>query len=167
MIFKGCRFFEGAVHVPMIIACPARFRSALRSDALVELVDLAPTLLDAARLEVPGWMQGRSLLPILTGNGDPSVHKSHVVCDFNDSVGYSPVQTQSQATMTFDGRFKMVIYHREGDLGELFDLQEDPGEFENLWNDSNLQTLKLKRMREHIDAVMGTISAGQPRVTTY
>ena len=167
LIFKGSRFFEGAVHVPLIFACPQRFQTELHSDALVELVDLAPTLLDAAGLDVPPRMQGQSLLPILTGSADPSVHKAHVVCDFFDSLGYSPANTQTQATMTFDGRYKMVIYHREGDLGELFDLQTDPGEFVNLWDEPSLQSLKLQRMRAHIDAFMSTISPGEPRVATY
>ena len=57
-----------------------------------EIVDEAPR------------MQGRSLLPIMTGKADSSIHKSHIVCDFNDSLGYSPVKTQTQATITFDGQ---------------------------------------------------------------
>jgi len=167
LLFKGSRFFEGAVHVPMIFACPQRFQSGLQSQALVELVDLAPTLLDAAGLDVPGAMMGQSLLPILNGQADPSVHKSHVICDFYDSLGYSPVDVPTQATMTFDGRYKMVIYHREGDLGELFDLDEDPGEFVNLWNEPTLEAFKLERMRAHIDAFMSTISPGLDRVAFY
>ena len=167
LIFKGCRFFDGAIHVPMVFSWPTRFQSNFRSDALVELVDLAPTLLEASGLRIPSAMQGKSLLPILAGDADPAFHKTHVACDFNDSVGYSPVDVPTQATMTFDGRYKMVVYHREGDLAELFDLKEDPGEFENLWNDPDLQTFKLKRLRQHIDAVMATISAGAERVTTY
>jgi hypothetical protein len=95
------------------------------------------------------------------------VHKSHVICDFYDSLGYSPVDVPTQATMTFDGRYKMVIYHREGDLGELFDLDEDPGEFVNLWNEPTLEAFKLERMRAHIDAFMSTISPGLDRVAFY
>jgi arylsulfatase A-like enzyme len=167
LIFKGCRFFEGAIHVPMIFSCPERFQTGLRSNALVELVDIAPTLLEAAGLDVPSSMQGESLLPILSGTAEPSTHKRHVVCDFYDSVGYSPVESQTQATMTFDGRYKMVLYHREGNLGELFDLQEDPGEFVNLWNEPGMESLKLDRMRAHIDAVMATISPGADRVAIY
>jgi arylsulfatase A-like enzyme len=167
LIFKGCRFFEGAVHVPLIFSCPERFQANLRSDALVELVDLAPTLLEAAGAEVPSSIQGRSLLPLLSGQAEQAAHRDMVVCDFNDSVGYSPVERPTQATMTFDGRYKMVMYHREDGLGELFDLQRDPGEFDNLWNDTDSQSLKVTRMQRHIDAVMATVSAGEERVATY
>jgi arylsulfatase A-like enzyme len=167
LLFKGCRFFEGSVHVPLIFSWPGRVQPGLRSNALVELVDLAPTLLEAAGVEVPWSIQGQSLLPLLTGRKDPSTHKDCVVCDFNDSVGYSVVQTPTQGSMTFDGRWKMILYHREGDLGELFDLHQDPGEFDNLWDHPEWQSFKLQRMRQHIDAFMTTISAGPPRVAAY
>lgn len=167
LIFKGCRFFEGSVHVPLIISCPERYSENLRSDALVELVDLAPTLLDCAGLNISMSMQGRSLVPILSGQADPAVHKSHVVCDFNDSVGYCPKDVHTQATMTFDGRHKLVVYHNEGDLAEWFDLKADPGEFDNLWNSSDNDAEKLNRLRAHTDAVMATIGRGAERVATY
>lgn len=167
LIFKGCRFFEGAVHVPLIISCPERFSSDHRSNALVELVDLAPTLMEVAGLPLPSSMQGRSLVPLLEDRADPRDHREMVVCDFNDSVGYSPIERPTQATMTFDGRTKMVMYHRENGLGELFDLQTDPGEFDNLWDDPTQQAFKLERMQRHIDALMATVSAGEDRIATY
>ena len=89
LVFKGCRFFEGAVHVPLILHWPGRVRAGLVAPALVELVDIAPTLLEAAGLAPPEAMQGRSLLPILEGRADPARHKARVVADFNDSLGYS------------------------------------------------------------------------------
>ena len=153
--------------MPLIISLPERFQSNVQSEALVELVDLAPTLLAAAELEIPLGMQGRSLLPLLTGEADAIGHRSFVVCDFYDSLGYSPVDTPTQATMTYDGRYKMVLYHREDDLAELFDLAADPGEFTNLWDDPSAGQFKLTRMRAHIDAVMATISPGGERVATY
>ena len=59
LVLKGCRFFEGLVHVPMIWSLPDRFCSGMVSEALVELVDIAPTLLEAAGLDMPEAMQGR------------------------------------------------------------------------------------------------------------
>ena len=75
LISKGCRFYEGLVRVPLIMALPGRFRDARRCEALVELIDIAPTLLDLAGVPHPPRMQGRSLLPILAGEcgaGRPS-----------------------------------------------------------------------------------------------
>ena len=153
LVFKGARFFDGSVRVPLIFSWPGEVVQTRVSDALVELVDIAPTLLEASGIEVPCSMQGKSLWPILTGQAEPSSHKQWVVSDFYDSCGYTEVDDETQATMTFDGRYKMVIYHRH-DLGELFDLHEDPGEFVDLWSDPAHQTLKLEVMHRHIDAVM-------------
>jgi arylsulfatase A-like enzyme len=86
LLLKGCRFFEALVHVPLVVSWPARFAGGRRSRALVELVDLAPTLLEAVGLPVPPEMQGRSLLPLLDGRAEPDVHKPYVFCEYWDAV---------------------------------------------------------------------------------
>ena len=78
LIQKGCRFYEGLVRVPLIFSWPGRFAQGLKSDALVELLDKAPTLLELAGLGVPERMHGRSLLPILTGEADANHHRDFV-----------------------------------------------------------------------------------------
>ena len=45
-----------------------------------------------------------------------------VVTDFNDFLGSSEISNYTQATMTFDGRYKIAIYHSHKGLGELYDL---------------------------------------------
>jgi arylsulfatase A-like enzyme len=109
LILKGCRFFEGLVHVPLIVSWPEGFRQGEVSEALVELVDIAPTLLEAAGLAVPEAMQGRSLAPILTGAADPHRHKAHVVCEYHDAIEGQPDHTHG--SMVFDGRYKTAVYH--------------------------------------------------------
>lgn len=161
LVLKGCRFFDGLVRVPMVWSCPGRFRPDLASEALVELVDIAPTLLEAAGLDVPWQMQGRSLLPILEGRADPHRHKRHVVSEFKDSIGGHPDHTHG--SMVFDGRFKSVVYHGHP-VGEIFDHDQDPGEFDNLWHDA---PLRADRLKAHLDALAGTISAGPPRSALY
>lgn len=164
LILKGCRFFEGLVHVPLIVSWPERFQQGQLSEALVELVDIAPTLLEAAGLAVPEAMQGRSLVPILTGAADPHRHKAHVICEYHDAIGGQPDHTHG--SMVFDGRYKTAVYHGHA-IGELYDLVEDPGEFRNLWDEPSARDLKLDRLKYHLDAMMGTVSAGPPRAVAY
>lgn len=166
LLYKGCRFFEGLVHVPLIVSWPGRVRAGIESPALVELVDLAPTLLEAAGLPVPSFMQGRSLFPLLTGGADPSAHKPHVVAEYNDALGSSRLPIPSHGTMYFDGRYKSIVYHGQ-DLGELFDLEADPGEFDDLWNDRGARDLRATLLRRHFDAIMATSSAGVERTGMY
>ncbi len=123
---KGCRFYEGLVHVPLIVSWPGQLRAGLRSAALVELLDLAPTLLEATGLPIPAHMQGRSLLPLLTGQAEPDRHR-----EYHDALA---LPGGSRATMLRDERHKLVVYHGQR-LGELYDLRDDPDEFSNLWDD--------------------------------
>lgn len=166
LLYKGCRFFEGLVHVPLIVAWAGQIRAGVVSDALVELVDLAPTLLEAAGLPVPSFMQGRSLLPLLTGAAPPHEHKPHVVAEYNDALGSARVATPTHASMYFDGRYKSVVYHGL-DLGELFDLQADPGEFDDLWGRRDAADFRGDVLRHHFDAIMATSSAGIERAGMY
>ena len=48
LLLKGCRFYEGLARVPLIISWPGRFLEGARRSALVELLDIAPTLLEMA-----------------------------------------------------------------------------------------------------------------------
>ena len=159
----GCRFYEGAVHVPLIISWPGRFEEGLRSSALVELTDIAPSLFDAVGLEIPENTQGKSLLPILTGRADPSVHRDFVRSEYHDALDRPHA---SHANMIYDGRYKLAVYHGHR-IGELYDLRQDPHEFDNLWNDPEALSLKHTLMKRLFDAVMLATDQGQPRVGRY
>ena len=164
LIYKGCKFFEGLIHVPLIFSWPKKYQKNITSNALVESIDIAPTLLEACGLEIPYYMQGKSLHGLLTGDKDLNFHKEVVVTDFNDSLGSSEINNYTQATMTFDGRFKLAIYHSHSGLGELYDLEKDPGEFLNLWNDKSYKDLKNNLIARHLDVLMKTIPPGVERI---
>lgn len=172
LLYKGCRFFEPLVHVPLIVSYPKELLADRRSGALVELVDIAPTLLELAGLEIPSSMQGRSLARLLRGEADVDIHKPSVVSEYNDALGAGAASKRqdpydrSHATMYFDGRYKSIVYHGH-DLGELYDLEEDPGEFGNLWLDPARAQLRCEITRRHFDAIMATSDAGVRRTKDY
>ncbi len=153
LIEKGCRFYEGLVHVPLVVSWPGVVRQGLRADALVELQDQAPTVLELAGLPVPQTMQGRSLLPILDGRAEPGHHRDFVRSEYYDAIW---MDDASHATMYFDGRYKLVAYHNHP-LGELYDLERDPGEFDNLWDDPEHLGLKFELVKKSFDATMMSV----------
>lgn len=159
LILKGAYFYEGLVHVPLIISWPQKFLQGKISNALVELVDIAPTLLDIAGIEIPYYMQGRSLLPILTGASELHTHKDHVYCEYYNAL--LGCHKNVYATMYYDGRYKIVVYHGE-QLGELYDHQTDPDEFCNLWNDKNFMLKKLELMQNCFDSSIKTVDPKPP-----
>ena len=67
------------------------------------------------------------------------------------------------ATMYFDGRYKLIVYHNH-DMGELYDLETDPGEFEDLWDSAAHQGLKLELLGRSFDAAMLTLYRGPERI---
>ncbi len=159
---KGCRFYEGLVRVPLIFSWPGHIEQGLRSDALVELVDIVPTLLELTGLSVPDTMQGKSLLPILKGKADPDKHREFVRC-----VYYKVLQgPESYATMLRNKRYKIVNYHGHA-LGELFDLKKDPYEFNNLWEDPAYADVRFELMKKSFDALAFAVDTGPPRVGRY
>ena len=159
LIQKGCRFYEGLVRVPLIWSWPGRFQAALRSNALVELTDIAPTLMEIAGLELPKYLTGRSLLPILSGERPANHHREFVRSEYIDALD---LPDHSVASMFFDGRHKLVVYHNHG-IGELYDLQEDPGEFVDLWDDAESLELKADLLARSYDSDMTNLYTGHDR----
>ena len=165
LLEKGCRFYEGLVRVPLIFSWPGVFRPGLRSDALVELIDKTATILELAGVAIPGHVQGRSLLPILRGEASPSFHRPFVRCEYFDALDPSFTGGSGTfATMYRDGRHKLSMYHSHG-LGELYDLREDPWEFEDLWDRPEHRELRSGMIRASFDAhVRLTTDVGSRRV---
>jgi len=162
---KGCRFYEGAVRVPLVLSWPRQFKAGLRSDALVELTDLPVTLMEATGLPVPADTHGKSLLPILAGQAGPTRHRDFVRCEYHDAMPFRDGDA-SHANMIVDGRHKLCVYHGH-DAGELYDLADDPCEFRNLWDDPASQAVKWRLMKRIFDATMLATDPGQPRVGYY
>jgi len=164
LILKGCRFFDGLVRVPLIMSWPGQFAADLRCNALVETIDVAPTLMQACGLDIPLEMQGKSLLPILQGKADPAFHKKRVISEYREAMGGHADATH--ASMVFDGRYKSIFYHGH-DVAELFDHRNDPEEYDNLWLAPDNEQLKLEQLRAHLDAIMATVDVGPPRFVNY
>lgn len=160
---KGCRFYEGAVHVPLIMSWPGRFQRGLLSDALVELTDIVPTLQAILGSPIASDVRGRSLEPILTGRSDHHVHRETVICEYHDALARPHA---SHGNMLYDGRHKLCLYHGH-DVGELYDLRDDPSEFHNLWDSPACADTRWRLTKRLFDELMLATDAGQPRVGRY
>ena len=165
LIYKGCRFYEGLVRVPLIFSWPGHFCSGLQSAALVELLDMTATIAELAGLPQPDYMQGRSLLPILRGEASPDSLRDFVRCEYFDALDpYFTGGTGTYATMYRDRRYKLSVYHGHN-VGELYDLEQDPWEFNDLWDHPDYQRLKNELIYASFDAhVLLTTDVGSRRI---
>jgi len=182
LLLKGCRFYEGLVRVPLLFSLPGVVKQGVVSDALVELTDIFPTLLTLAGLPVPARTAGRSLLPILTGdasaasNANPGEHRDAVRSEYYrtlSQVGGPPDRAKfagTYATMLRTRRHKLVVYHGlggQGGLGELFDLETDPGEFTNLWHSPEHMDVKCDLLRRSFDALALAVDYGPDQTASF
>ena len=110
--------YDALARVPLIITGPQRLvAAAAEVTTPVSTLDLLPTVLDAANIPLPDYVQGESLLPLLTGAGTFS--RDAVFIEAGD---YRAVRSS---------RYK-YLYGRSTPLGELYDVLEDPYELKNL-----------------------------------
>jgi hypothetical protein len=108
-------------------------------------------------------MQGRSLLPILSGARSPEHHRSFVRSEYYDSERSS---NNTRATMYLEGDWKLVVYHNS-EIGELYNLAEDPWEYDNLWNRSDHKEKRWELLKKSFDASMVNMDPGPPRTMSY
>ncbi len=125
IIFKGPVHYEGLLRVPLIVRGPDVAAGAVVDDP-VGTIDLAPTMLRAAGVDVPDHMEGEPLFDL---DGTPTRREHVLTEDDFDAVLRVPLRTITTE------RHKLTAYLDAPGQGELYDLVEDPGEFVNLWDD--------------------------------
>ncbi len=157
---KGPYFYEPAIRVPLIISWPGHIMSQ-RSDALVELTDLPQTLLDAIGLPHHPGMQGKSLWPMLLGRADRHHHRDDVYCEYYNAMPWHQEPT-AQTTMVRTRRYKLTVAHGL-DEGELYDLEGDPDETNNLWYDLGSLSVKTDMLKRLCDRMAWTVDPLPPR----
>jgi len=124
-LFRKIYAYEGSARIPMIVVSPDGAQRGV-SDAPVSQYDLMPTMLDAAGIDIPESVEGRSMLPLLSApSADVGwreyVHGEHSTC-YSEDMGMQ---------FLTDGKTKYIWYTLTGEE-QLFNLIEDPNELHNL-----------------------------------
>jgi arylsulfatase A-like enzyme len=146
-------YFDQSYHVPLIIRDPRPAADSTRAkqfDAFSENVDLMPTMLDWLGLEIPAQCDGDSLLPIVHSGEVPESWRREVHWEFDfrnmhntsGSDGFDFSVHESSLSVIRDQRYKYVHFTAMPPL--FFDLQQDPGEFDNLAENPDYQSLLLE-----------------------
>ncbi|MDH5588825.1 MAG: sulfatase-like hydrolase/transferase [Gemmatimonadota bacterium] len=124
--------YEPSTHVPLLVRYPALVGAGAAPDALASNVDIAPTLLELGGAPVPADMDGRSLVPVLDGSVE-SVRDELLVEYYSDQV-FPRIQNMGYKALRTN-RFKYIRYEELEGMDELYDLDSDPFELDNLLPD--------------------------------
>lgn len=124
--------FDQTVRIPAIVSWPGHVPEGQRVSDLVSLVDIGPTVLEFAGIEPPAWMEATSLRPYLDNTiaSETRELRNRVYAEHSNDALLTGTRFM---TMIRDGGMKLVHFV-DSDMGMLFDLENDPEERVNLWN---------------------------------
>ncbi|MEP4076272.1 sulfatase [Haloferula sp.] len=144
--------FEESLRTPFLVRWPSVIKPASVSKEIVSNLDFAPTLLEAAGVSVPERVQGHSLMPLFKGQTPDEWRKSFYYHYYEFPGVHSVPRHYGVAT----DRYKLVHLYKPDDYWELFDLEKDPHEMKNVFDDpeyaSARRTLEkeLARLRDEL-----------------
>ena len=140
--------YEPSIRVPMMLRYPGKVRSGATNDEMVLNLDMAPTLLEIAGLSVPADMQGKSLLSLAEGKQDPHWRKDWLY-EFYEYPGFENVRP-SRGVRT--DRYKLIHFFLQPEEWELYDLQTDPDETNNLYGKPGSEEI-TRHLKERLTAL--------------
>ncbi len=131
---------EPSIRIPLLVRYPKMIRAGSTSNKMALINDIAPTFLELAGINVPEWIQGQSLVPLLKGDESASWRKDWLY-EYYEYPGPHNVRKHRGVRTE---RFKLIHYYEEPEEFELYDLQEDPGELHNLHGDPSRASLETE-----------------------
>lgn len=151
--------YEESLRMPFIVRYPKWIKAGSTSDAIINNVDFAPTLLAMANVEKPDFMQGRSFLPILKGEQPPddwkqaSYYRYWMHMAHHDNPAHYGIRTQDFKLIFFYGLpldAPGAVKQPTEAYWELYDLRNDPHEMQNVIADPQYQST-VKQLKQQLD----------------
>jgi arylsulfatase A-like enzyme len=136
--------YEESMRIPLLVRYPKLPGKGRTVDAIVLNVDLAPTLLDFAGVEVPKEMHGRSWRPLLEEKKTDWRHAFFYCYFYENGANGSPTATAVRTDTA-----KLIKYPGHDEWTELFDLKNDPYETKNLIKDEAHAALRKELEAEY------------------
>lgn len=119
--------YDASIRVPMVMQCPELFQPGTVVEEVVANIDIGPTIMEAAGLETPAYMDGQSFIQIAQKKEIPWRDYFLYVYYWEKNFPQSPTVFALRGD-----KFKYITYYGLWDTDELYDLENDPGETKNL-----------------------------------
>jgi arylsulfatase A-like enzyme len=118
----GMKFYDELIHVPLIIKIP-HYKRGKRIKALVQSIDIMPTIFEIIGVTIPHYVQGKSFYALIKNRKINSIHK--YVYGYNNEFSYLRSL-----------KWKLII-HNNSNYVELYNLKKDPGEKRNIYSSNS------------------------------
>jgi len=139
--------YEESLKMPLIVKWPGVTKPDTISEQMVQNLDYAPTFLSMAGAKVPDDMQGASIVPLLKG-GQPDDWRKSIYYHYYE---YPSVHMVPRQYGIRTERFKLIHFY-QFDEWEMYDLQADPDELTNLYEDPTQQD-RIKQLKQQLEAL--------------
>ncbi len=152
---KAIHHYEDLLRVPLVASLPGAIPAGRTCQALQSTLDLPATFLGMAGLPAPRHMAAVDQSPVWRGEQESL--RDHVMVENQ----HQPT-TMNMRTMITD-RYKITVHYRQ-EFGEMYDLQNDPDEYQNLWGLPEHQSLKQRLLLAFIHGEMAKAVLPMPRI---
>ena len=139
--------YEESLGMPMLMKFPGAIKPETEVTALTQNLDFAETFLDFAQVEIPNDMQGKSLKPLLTNTIEDEDFRDAIYYHYYDFPAFHMVKKMYGVRTK---RYKLIHVYDDIDEWELYDLETDPSEINNVINDENYDAIEVK-LRERLN----------------
>jgi arylsulfatase A-like enzyme len=133
--------YEESFRTPLIMSMPGIISPGARSDDMVQHIDFAPTFLELAGLPLNDSLQGLSMVPVIdgrTGGASPAAWRDAIYYHYYEYPGVHAVKRHYGIRTD---RYKLIHFYNDIDEWELYDLEKDPREMNNLYDDPSYSTV--------------------------
>ncbi len=140
--------YEESMRVPMLAHCPQLFKGGATAEQVVANIDITPTMLEAAGLQAPNYLAGKSFISVAQGKAAP--WRDGLLYEYYWERNFPQTPTLHALR---GARYKYIHVHGLWDIDELYDLETDPLETTNLIFSEAHQSI-VKQMNEQLFATL-------------
>jgi len=160
--------YEESMRMPFIVRYPKTIKAGTRTDAIVENVDFAPTILDFAGVATPKYMEGRSFKSILETGREPRNAKQAAYYHYwmhmahHDNPAHIAIRTKRYKLIMFYGTGQNKSTPQTPPGWELYDLKNDPYEMNNLYDDPAYKGI-IAQLKQQLKELRSRYKEDDPR----
>ncbi len=149
LVLKGAVHYRGLVNTPLIWSDPTCTQRGVVSDLLCSSMDVATSILARCGVAIANGMQGRDLAALVAAGNTGG----HVVIEEDVRKPYMGFGPNNRARTLITERWRLTLYS-QADWGELYELEADPNEFMNRWDDPDYGDKRTALLEDLVRAMM-------------